>query len=782
MNHRLAPAAAAVVALLCLTSTLSAQLGQSKGKPKANLDLVSSVEKVVPGKAFDIGIRFKLDKGWHIYWQNSGDSGLPPRIKWTLPDGFSAGEIQFPVPEVHVDRFDETTALTTNIIVGDPVLLVRIDVPETVAADKVALKADVQYLICEKNCLRETAELSLELPVAASGSELEPANQAIIEKARARLPDSESKYVLLTPRLTADKLAAGTTLELVVQVDMRDGYAIPSNEPGNSRIRGTHLFVEQTNGLVFEQPIFPEATVRHDKERGKVSEFSDPVVIRVPVEVADDVPPGPVRVGGLLSYQPCKKDGACLPPQAVTFTVTVGAPTVTKIGGADATVPPINAPVASSTDVEAGGIERFGLPMLLLFCFLYGLFINATPCVLPLLSIKVLGFVHQAHESRSRTLALGLAFGAGVMIFFVVLGFLASRGNNVLQYPVVVIALGTVVMALALSMLGVFTLQAPAAASNLEARIQREGPIASFGKGALAPVLGFACTGPLLAGAFGWATRQPPHIAVFAFLAAGLGMASPYMLLGANPKWLSFLPKPGNWMITFERIMGFLLLGMVIWLLNPLVAQIGATGFQWTLVFLVIVAMACWLLGKVDFSMAAALRWRYRGAATAMIAVGALLVYGWIYPLDEATERQRELRTARYADHTDWSTGVPWRAWSQDAVEETVAAGRPVFVDVTAAWCTVCKVNKKMAIEVEETRARMEALGVVPFQADFTTPDEAIADALHRYGRAGPPLNLIYLPGQPDTPIVLEPNLTRTYLISMLEGIGPSRTASVRGS
>ena len=205
-----------------------------------------------------------------------------------------------------------------------------------------------------------------------------------------------------------------------------------------------------------------------------------------------------------------------------------------------------------------------------------------------------------------------------MLLFFVILGLLAAQGKNVLQYPAGVIALGAVVMALALSMLGVYTLQVPSAATSLDAKIQREGVASSFGKGALAPVLGFACTGPLLAGAFGWATKQEPHIAVLAFVFAGLGMASPYVLLGANPNWLSFLPKPGNWMITFERIMGFLLMGMVIWLLHPLVYHIGAEGLEWTLAFLVFVAMACWIWGKIDVSMSTVVRWKYRAGAGAL--------------------------------------------------------------------------------------------------------------------------------------------------------------------
>ncbi len=424
---------------------------------------------------------------------------------------------------------------------------------------------------------------------------------------------------------------------------------------------------------------------------------------------------------------------------------------------------------------SSGGLEeflkRFGTAGLLVACFLYGLILNATPCVLPLLSIKVLGFVQQAHESRRRTLALGASFGVGVVLFFMVLGFLAAAGNNVLQFPVVVIGLGGVVLALALSMLGVYTLKAPDAAAQLDARIGQEGIATSFGKGMLAPVLGFACTGPLLVGAFTWATQQPPSIALFAFLFMGLGMASPYVLLGAYPNWLSFLPKPGNWMITFERVMGFMLLGMVVLLIHPLVTQIGTEGLEWTLVFFVAIAFGCWLLGKISMTMSAALRWRYRGSAIAVIALAASVIYGHYYQIGPAIKRQAEWRLALLGGTEkvrSWEDHVPWGLWSPEAVELALREGKTVFVDFTAGYCTTCKLNKKFAINTPEVRAKMEACGVVALQADFSTGDEVIFAELKKHGRVAVPMDLIYRPERPNDPIVLEVSLSKKYLLEQL--------------
>ncbi|MCO6438211.1 MAG: thioredoxin family protein [Phycisphaerae bacterium] len=782
----------AVLAVVLYSGSLVRAQTDQEDERHARIDLLASVAEVVPGEPFDLGLRFEINDHWHIYWINAGDSGLPPRVDWSMPSGFSVGELRFPVPKRHVSGGD----IVTNILEGTPVLLAGVVPSSDVRADSVRIAGDVRYLICNTSCLREQVSVELTLPVASAGGEPVPSHEDVFASARRALPKETSRFLDVSLALSKGGFNPGDDFDLLLNIDIKPQFHIQSNAPLNPAFVATEAFIEPVAGIGFGQPEFPPHKTRELPVIGKVAEFAGKLTVRVPAKVYEAPTVEPIRFGGVLKYQACNETGNCFPPEAVEFSHPFSPDHAVVAHGGDSVAPAVpdgnvvgaqgptgeaetaqGAPAAGDSETASltDWLRRLGLPGLLFGCFLYGLAINLTPCVLPLLSIKVLGFVQQAHESRARTAVLGLSFGAGAVLFFVVLGLLAVAGTNILQYPVAVIALGAVVMALALSLLGVWTLQPPSAATSLDARLQQEGIVASFGKGILAPVLGFACTGPFMAAAYGWAVLQPRGIAMLAFLVMGLGMAAPYVLLGFNPRWLSFLPKPGQWMITFERIMGFLLLAMVIWLINPLVTQLGAAGSQWTIVFLIGVALACWIWGQVNLTMSEGRRLSLRALALLVVVLTGGTIYGWIYPIGEAMARQQAQLEARYAAGEDWAEGVPWRRWSRDAVHDAVCAGKTVFVDFTAAYCTQCKVNKKLAIETSEVRNKMRTLDVIPFQADFSFQDPDIADELHRHGAAAVPLNLIYEPGKPENPTVLPTALSKSAVIQSLEKAGPSR-------
>ncbi len=747
---------------------------------------------IQPGVEFDLALQVQIEKNWHTYWKNNGDTGMAPSVRWKAPEGFRFSDLIHPVPKRHRDPGD----ISSYIHEGSPIFLVHVVPPADLKpGTTVTLTGDVRLLVCEKQCVIVNRTIQIELPVADIGQSVDRANEEILEEARAALPESarDAKYLKLLPVVSMDKVVPDQAFQFALVLDIQKGYHIQSNAPLQDYLIPTDVFLDQTGGITFDKAQYPPPAVRSLTGGEKSAEFSGRVVVRYDVQPDHTLPPGSLKIAGILRYQSCADSGQCFPPQNIEWSSDVptgspgdrAQPVHPEYFSAAATPPETSStgpqeaggaargPVPAAV-VEAKGLERFlrglGWPGLLLGCFLYGLCINATPCVLPLLSIKVLDFVQQAHESRQRTALLGLVFGAGVMIFFVVLGLLAAAGKNVLQFPQAVIALGTIVMVLALSLLGVYTLQPPAAVAQLETGFRREGIWASFGKGALAPVLGFACTGPLLAGAFGWATQQQPHVAVVAFLITGLGMASPYMVVGANPRWLSFIPKPGMWMVTFERLMGFLLLAMVVWLLNPLVVQIGAEGLQWTLIFLVMVGLACWVWGRIHLAMSTATMWKYRLTSLGIVVLAGGLIFGWIYPLSRAAG---ETENATHSG-TPWVDVVPWEKWSPKAVEDAVKSGHTVFVDFTAAYCAECRINKRMVLYRPEVLDKMRADGIVPFQGDFTTYDPQIAEMLRRFGRAGLPLDLIYPAGQPDQPLVLDINLTIPYVLGMLEQAGPS--------
>lgn len=261
--------------------------------------------------------------------------------------------------------------------------------------------------------------------------------------------------------------------------------------------------------------------------------------------------------------------------------------------------------------------------VVLAFGFLGGLILNVMPCVLPVISLKVLSFVQQAGEDRGRIFRLGLAFAAGILVWFWIFAFLSKAGELPWQYPEVNAAIGAVLLILTLNLFGVFEIALPGATmGGLSKATAREGYSGAFMKGLLATLLGTACTAPFLAGAVIYASTQPLWIALLVFTAAGVGMASPYLLLSANPAWTKFIPKPGNWMVTFKQAAGFVLLATVVWLLTILADQIDTRGIAWTIAFYCFLGLAAWLIGKTPIT------WEFPPRLALWVASVAIAFFG----------------------------------------------------------------------------------------------------------------------------------------------------------
>jgi suppressor for copper-sensitivity B len=449
---------------------------------------------------------------------------------------------------------------------------------------------------------------------------------------------------------------------------------------------------------------------------------------------------------------------------------------------------------------------NFGYVGALAAAFVGGLILNLMPCVLPVLSLKILSFVRQSHEDRRRIFLLGLVYCAGIMTFFGVLAALfawtGTGWGQLFQNPVFVIIVAGVVTAFSMSLFGVFTVFTPRVVSSLDEKVQGEGFTSAYATGLLATLLGTACTAPFLSAAIGAATKvtitHGPVYAGMIFLAAGFGMAAPFLVLAANPALMKFIPKPGAWMKTFEAMMGFVLLMTVIWLMNPLRGQIGDFGVLLSLFFLLMVSMAVWVRGKVQYGDPIGRKASLYSVATIMIAIGWLLPFKAFASIDTLIEEKIRtnslLSDGRYyrqnkAQFDDcgcvqdpychiWDNvkegTIPWQDYDRDRVAEAVRNGHSVFVDYTADWCGTCKGNL-LFIGSEDSVKTMRELRVVPFEADYTLMAKHLTEDLKKHGRAGVPMYLFYTPGDPENPQVLDA-LTTGVIVDSLNKAGPSHS------
>ncbi|MCW5557884.1 MAG: thioredoxin family protein, partial [Verrucomicrobiae bacterium] len=341
--------------------------------------------------------------------------------------------------------------------------------------------------------------------------------------------------------------------------------------------------------------------------------------------------------------------------------------------------------------------------------------------------------------------------------------------------PVFVVLITTLVTLVALNLFGVFEVTLSAGATGAASGLASRGGVpGAFFNGVFTTVLATPCTAPFLGVALGFAFSQPPALLLLMFLTAGLGLATPYLVLTLQPEWLKFLPRPGNWMVTFKMLMGFPMLGTVVWLLALAPKQFGPKGVFWLGIFLVLVALAAWLYGR---SIQAGQG--NRTAAWAGIAASLILGFGVI--LEGELQWRSPPKIAQGGDSgIVVERGIAWAPWSPAAIQAAQAEGRPVLVDFTADWCATCQLNKRRVIETDTISERLKSLNVVTLLGDHTPIVPAITEELRRFQRAGVPLVLVY-PGRPGAaPRVLPELLTKSLVLEALDWAGqPEAVAAV---
>jgi thiol:disulfide interchange protein len=586
------------------------------------------------------------------------------------------------------------------------VLLMReVTPPSNIDSSSMKLVAEANWLVCEKICIPGSATLQLDLPVAPTS---QPANADIFARYRHLLPQNWPGANVAGAewsRVGSD-VRLKITSETLAKYPAVDFFPLP----GQDTIVG-HPAIQSRN--------------------------NNEIVLRVPLESA---PKNVSSMAGLVvfSQQPNGDDRAA-------WQITSAAPTVSA-----ARPPP------------ARGIFTF-----LLFGFIGGFILNLMPCVLPVISLKIFGFIQQAGQSRQKILRSGIAFAVGIFAWFIALALLlialkgAGRdvtwGGFQFTNPYFVLVLSVIVLVFALNLFGVFEISLPQSVTRgLLSTSERRDLLGSFFQGVFATVLATPCTAPFLGTALGFAFTQSAAIILAMFIAVAAGMSAPYLLLSAQPAWLRFVPKPGPWMLHLKQFMGFLLLATLLFLLYVLGAQRGLEGAIWASCFLLVISVVCWMKGAFVSPTASAMK-----RSIVLVLMVLLMLGSGIYFIGGKFQSAK-ITSAGLQIRGDWHPFTPER------LQTELEQGHTVFVDFTAAWCLTCKFNEASVLESQDVREAFQRHAIVKMKADWTNGDPVITKLLQHFGRPGVPLYVLY-PGKNEEPIVFPELLTKSMVLEKLE-------------
>ncbi len=674
--------------------------------------LLISAESAKPGETILAAVQMKMPPGWHTYWRNPGDSGSPTEIAWTLPDGISPGEIQWPVPRKDTAAAGDSKFIT-YVFDGEAVLLVPLKISPNIPLGEKRISAKVSWQECETICVMGNANLNGTFTV---GTESNPSRSfGSIQEAQKKLPQTNLAFTVTSSLEILDAESASLLLQL------------------------------------------PKAT-------GKTWDFFPYANEAADVQAETD---SAMTEAGLILRKKIKKTGADWPKEIRGVIVEKAASEGELAVGYELSLNP------SVSNAAGSAGEKKSLLVVLLSAFLGGLILNIMPCVLPVIALKVLGFVNQTKETPARGKMLGLIYGIGVLVSFLVLAGLAigvqkaggvASWGMILQNQIFRVVLTVLITLVALNLFGLFEItisgSVMGAAGNLSAK---EGFSGAFFNGVLATVLATPCTAPFLAPAIGFAFTQPPTIIILVFLMVGLGLAVPFVILCWNPRLLKILPRPGAWMEKFKIAMGFPMLATAVWIFWFTAPRFGKSGVLWLGLFLVILSAAAWVWGEF------VQRGRKRKGLAITISL-LLLAGGYIVTLEKKLNwRSPTTISASGTSLKESPDGIDWQLWSPEAVAKARSNGHVVLVDFTADNCLNCQINKASSLEIPATRAKLKEIGAVAFLGDFTDQDPRIAAELKMRERAGVPLVLVY-PKDPASPaIVLPPLLTPGIVLDALE-------------
>ncbi|MBT5292373.1 MAG: thiol:disulfide interchange protein, partial [Cellvibrionales bacterium] len=676
---------------------------------------------LVAGETAQLALRLLPDEGWHTYWKNPGDTGLPTRVIWQLPEQFRAGDLEWPVPE----RIDYQGAVNFGYH-GETWLPVSISVPVSIASGainsqgEITLSATAKWLICKDVCIPGKAELQLVLPLRdrAQANIQEPVSHPLFDEARSKIPrliyTSNAAYAVDEQIDIAVALNALPAFDRLPQVFIGNAGIVDNFDQPSIKIAADQLHISAKKDYYLEGA--PELLS---------------VLLVTPAE------------GGQ--------------PQAIEFTARKKA----ALAIVDNSL--VNE-VASSNTASAETSAPISIFYALLLAVVGGLILNAMPCVFPVLSLKIVSLVESGNHNSIERRRHGIAYTAGVILsFLLIAGLLIAlrfAGEQIgwgfqLQSPWFIAFLVYLLFVLGLSLSGFIELGS--SLQNLGAGLGNKERSSSdwrgsFFTGVLATVVATPCTAPFMGTAMGFALGQSAVVALLIFAAMGLGLALPFLLIAFIPFLANALPKPGNWMVRLKEFLAFPIYLTVIWLLWVFSRQTGGDAVALMLVGLVLVALALWIWRQTQFRDDAFMSRAV--AAFILVAAIGLALYA------ASVERNDVVLTDIATVESDAQEYTPER------LQQALDNGEAVFVNMTADWCITCKVNERIALGTNKVKSAFAAQSITYLKGDWTNSDPVITEYLATFSRNGVPLYVYYEPGK--TAIVLPQILTPSIVIDAI--------------
>lgn len=690
---------ARLLLILVLLIPATARADASVRTDHLTFTLITEKSGITKGEAegFRAGILMEPEPGWHTYWENPGDAGLPTTLTWSLPEGFTASHIDWPAPTrmnegpLAIYAYDGTTLLPVTIT------------PRATTDHEVTLKVRAEALVCKDICIPASADLELTLPVSTTPSHPSPSAH--------HFQQQNIHHVIMVDDPSGFKTTE-KTLTLTIPLKDLTPAEPGAKPPAFTDIRAAQFFPR-------EQNIVQYAT---DQMLSGDRKF-----LNITLERAIDGPT-PERLSGILSIT--------LPSGTKSYNLTFLPKTMPTLGNQPTTLV---------------------FPVALLLALIGGIILNLMPCVLPVLFLKAFSLAKKSGHDHQIVIRQGAAYTFGISISFALISgiliALRAGGESIgwgyqMQSPAFIASLIYLLFVLGLSLSGVFYLPVLLGGIGNDAS-NKPTARGSFITGVLATAVATPCTAPFMAPAIGAALTMPAWQAMLVFQALGLGLALPYLLVCIFPAVRGMLPRPGAWMDKFKQLMAFPMYASAIWLMWVLTLQTGVSGMVITLTTLLFFVIVIWL--RVFFPP---ISHAYR-VVSILLSLTALAISLPMLSRLDATP------TLEQPTHI---TSIPY---SKEALATLRAAGKPVFVDATAAWCITCQVNASVALHTTRTMAAFKEHGITLMIADWTRRNDEITDFLAQFGFNGVPLNAFYPPGDAD-PIILPQILSEDIVIQTI--------------